>query len=53
MRFDEVCEGVVTLAKLGMSAVGVKTLAIGVELFTTGVGALAFSPKLGFPLVLH
>ena len=45
--------GVVTLAELGMFATVAKTLAVGVELFTTGVGALAFLPRLGFPLVFH
>ena len=50
--FDEIGGGAATLAKLEMFAVGAKTLTLGVGLFTAGVGALAFLPKLGFPLVL-
>ena len=53
MGFDDIGGGVVTLAELGTSTTGAETLAAGVELFTTRVGALAFFPKLGFPLVLH
>ena len=53
LGFDDIGGGVVTLAELGISTARVGALAVGVELFTTRVGALAFFPKLGFPLVLH
>ena len=50
--FDEIGGGAVTLVELGMSSAGAETLAVGVEFFIARVGALAFFPRLGFPLVL-
>ena len=52
-RFDDIGVGVATIAELGMFANRVEALEVGFEMFIAGVGALAFFPKLGFPLVLH
>ena len=52
-RFNDIGVDAVTIAELGMLATRVGALVARLEVFTTGVGALAFFPKLGFPLVLH
>ena len=44
-RFDDIGAGVVAVAQLGTFAARLGVLAIGVELFTAGVGALSFLPS--------